>query len=381
MISLFHILVYVFFAYAMCVYAKKSEYLEHAPEKLDRYLWFYILFFTLVCALRGRTGVDTLSYVHMFKQGWQDLSSVNGEWGFYYLCEVISKSRIHFSVGLGICSFIQIFFTVKGILPHKYLLIYFPIVLFGGSLFLGMCNAIAQMMAAAMFFYAAKFIVQRKPVFYALFIGGASLFHHSALILLPLYFIPVRFDVSSRRMILLIVYVTCFVLGSRPQFQGLIGNLEYLIDSSGYDHYVDTASKILDPTYTKEAREFGPMQLSYFLCGLAVIWYGPMLKDRYSASITTFKLWYLFAVAYGCLYFLVCNVSHLMIRPIMYLHTFQAIILSMILYELFKQGQKDRAKKQMGQILLFIIWINIIWEVIKSTGSPNECTTYKLFFL
>lgn len=385
MMSIFHILVYVLFAYIMCNYANKSCELENeeGQNTIDKNLWLFIAFFTLICALRGRTGVDTVAYVYIFKNGFfsGDTTSLNGEWGFYYLSDFIANNHIHYSVGLGICGFVQILFITKGILPYKSLLCYFPIVLFGGTLFLGMTNAVRQMMAAAIFFYAIKFIVDKKIIYYSISILVASLFHHSALILLPLYFIPKSFDISPQRRTLLIIFFVCFIAGNTPQFQWLISYLDALTGSAGYDHYVGVASEILNSGYTQETRAFGPMQLSYFLCGLAVIWYGPVLGKRYSESMDTFKLWYLFAVAYGCLYFLVCNVSHLLIRPIMYFQICQTVILALIIKELFEEGETDESKKQTAWLFIAIIWINIIWDILKNSGNPVECTTYNLFFL
>lgn len=390
MMSIFNILVYVLFAYVMCNYANKSYELEPVESesfgeenKIDKNLWIFIIIFTLICAFRGRTGVDTLSYVYSFKEGFLggNTKMVNGEWGFYYLCEFFAKNNIHFSFGLGICGFVQIFFIVKGILPYKSLLCYFPIVLFGGPLFLGLTNAVRQMMAAAIFFYAIKFIVNKKIIYYCISIFAASLFHHSVLMLLPLYFIPKSFNISSRRTVLLAIYIGCFILGNTPQFQGFISYLEVITKSAGYDNYVSAASEILNEGYIKEVKSFGPMQLSYFLCGLAVIWYGPYLSERYSKSMNTFKLWYLFAVVYGCLYFLFCNVSHLLIRPIMYFSICQTVMLALIIKDLFEEGEIDASKKQTAWLFIAIIWVNIIWEIIKNAGNPLECTTYKLFFL
>lgn len=389
MISIFCILVYVWFAYVMCNFAKKSLQLDPIIEtgaseyKADRCLWYYILFFAIVCALRGRTGVDTLSYINVFKHGFfdGDTSKINGEWLFYYLCEFISKQHIHFVFGLGVCGFVQIFFITKGILPYRQILCYFPVVLFGGTLFLDMSNAVRQMMAAAIFFYSIKFIVDKKMIIYGVFIFVASLLHHSALMLLPLYFIPNGFNISSRRNLLLIIYLTCFFIGLTPQFQNFMSLVENMSNSVGYENYIDDVSRILNTSYTDEARAFGPMQLSYFICGLSIIWYGPQLGERYSKTITTFNLWYLFAVAYGCFYFLVCNVSHLMIRPIMYFLIFQSVILALLIQDLFTQSETDTAKRQTAWGLIAIIWVNITWNIIKHMNSPVESVTYKLFFL
>lgn len=373
---IFHILVYFLFGWGMYSLAEKSQLYEPEENKIDKYLWGYIIFFTLICALRGRTGVDTLSYVHSFKNGYIDEEWVNGEWGFYYLVNFIANNHLHFSIGLGICAFTQIYFIVKGALPYKYILVIFPIILFGNSLFLSLTNAMRQMMAAAVFFYAIKFIVERKWYIYMGLIIAASLVHHSALLLLPLYFIPSTFKIYNKRILLLGIYIICFIVGSTPQFQNLIIYLEQITSSVGYDNYVEAASEILNEGYTSEAKAFGPMQLSYFLCGLAVIWYGPMIGEECSERIPTFNLWYLFAVAYGCLYFLVCNVSHLMIRPIMYFQIVQAIVLSLIIYELIQREDRKTAA-----ILIIVACTATAWDIIKASNAPFECVTYKLFFL
>lgn len=380
---IFHILVYVAFACVMFSLGKRSAEAYGDSDKIDRYLWWYIAIFTIICALRRDTGIDTVAYVSIFKNGFylNQLDAVNGEWGFYYLSNFLVKNGLHSAVGLGVCGFVMIFFTVKGLLPHKCLLTYFPIVLFGGSLFLGECNAVRQMMAACIFFYSIKFIVDRKPLYYCLLILAASLFHHSAIGLIVCYFVPYRLDISKNRAILLAIYLACFVFGATPNFQGLMLSLESFTTSIGYDRYTDTVSEILNAGYTKEARAFGPMQMSYFISGLAVIWFGQDIIKRYGGSIPTLSLWYILAVVYGCLYFLVCNVSHLMLRPIMYFQIFQTVMLSLIIYDLFRQGIENMAKMQMARLLVLIIWVNVIWDIIKNYSATYEYVIYKLFFL
>lgn len=380
---LIYILVYVFFAYIMYSLGKKTNNSRGNPYRIDNKLWWYIISFTLICALRGNTGVDTLSYVYKFKHGvyGANLTSVNDELAFYCLCNFLSNNSIHYTVGLGVCAFLQIFFIVKGVLPHKSLLIYFPIVLFGSELFLGMANAVRQMIAASLFFYAVQFIVSRNPIKYLFCIMCASLFHHSALMLLILYFIPRKFDVSDQRIPMMIVYMACVIIGSSPQFQSLISSLQLMVASTGYSRYVDTVSEILDEHYIREVRRMGLMQLSYLSSGFFVIWFGPHIREKYRESIPEFRLWYLFAVIYICLYFLVCNVSHLLIRPIMYFLLFKAIILSLILMEFIKCRKRNVLYRHLTIIFILIIWANIAWDIIKNWEFPYETVTYKFFFI
>lgn len=378
-----NILIYALFAWTM-FHIGKSSYDENIDEDLiDRNLWFYILFFVIISAVRWRVGMDSVSYVISFRDGFLkgDTTHVNGEWAFYYLCDFMSKYKIHFSIGMGICAFIQIYCIVKGLLPNRSILVYLPIVMFGGISYLDLMNAIRQMVAACIFLYAIRFILQRSLWKYALLLVVASLFHHSSLMLIVLYFIPPLFDISNKRWLLLGIYMACFIIGLTPQFQNLVSYLEATLSMVGYDSYVDRISIILDKAYTQELKAFGPMQLSYFLSGLALIWYGPRLGRRYADTIPAFRMWYLLAVVYCCGYFLVGNVSHLLLRPLMYFGLFQTIILALLLYDLFQSDDCNSKDRNIAYLLIAIIWVNIAWNVTKNYGLPFETVAYKTFFL
>lgn len=378
-----NILIYVFFAWAMFRMGKASYDANTDEDFIDRNLWYYIVFFVIISAVRWRVGMDSVSYVISFRDGFLkgDTTHVNGEWAFYYLCDFMSKYKIHFSIGMGLCAFIQIYCIVKGLLPHRSILVYLPVVMFGGISYLDLMNAIRQMIAACIFLYSIRFILQRSLWKYVVGLVVASLFHHSVLMLIVLYFVPPLFDISGRRWLLLCIYLACFIIGLTPQFQNLVMYLESTVAIVGYDSYVDRISMILDQTYTQEAKTFGPMQLSYFLSGLALIWYGPRLGGRYSDSIQAFRLWYLLAVVYSCGYFLVSNVSHLMLRPLMYFSLFQTIILSLLLYDLINGDERTPNDRNIAYLLIAIIWVNIAWNVTKNYGLPFESVAYKTFFL
>lgn len=359
----------------------ESVALRKDPYKIDIKLWLYIIFFTLICALRGNTGIDTMTYVHYFKNGFYggNLTNVNGEWAFWYLCDFLSSNSIHFFVGLGICAFLQIFFIVKGLLPYKVLLVYFPIILFGGDLFLCMTGIMRQMVSASIFLFATKYIVDRRFVSYLLLIIFASLFHYTALGLIFLFLVPVRLDVSNLRVLLLMIYVLCVVVGDLAPYLLLSDNVIYTVSfvtNGQYEWFVDMLN---EGNTAFEIKAFGPMQLSYFLSGFAVIWFGPQIGRKYGDVMPQFKLWYLFAVIYSCLYFLLCNISHLVLRPILYLQLFQAIILSLIIAEFVRRGKERIVYRQAVMWLIIIIWTSITWNVIKNSSLPDEFVTYNFF--
>lgn len=375
----FNILVYIFFTYVMYSLGKKSVAFARNPYKIDKELWGYILFFVLICALRGNTGVDTLAYVNIFEQGYY--GSVNREYMFFCIADFLSSNSIHFLVGFGICAFVQIIFIVKGLLPYRILLVYFPIILFGSDLFLCMTGIMRQMVSASIFLYATKFIVERRFVSYLLLIIFASLFHYTALMLIFMFFFPVRLDISNLRVQLIIMYVLCVVVGILAPYLLLSNWVHDVLSFAESKQYAWFLDALNDGSYVFETKTFGPMQLSCFLSGFAVIWFGPKVGGKYGEVMPQFKLWYLFAVIYSCLYFLVCNISHLVVRPILYLQLFQTVILSLTIVECARCGRRRIEYRQIVIWLVIIIWTSIIWRVIKYSNLPNEYVTYKLFFV
>ena len=377
---IFEILIYVFFAWIMFYLAKNSYYVNHT-NRWDIYLIIFILFYTVICAIRWNVGVDSVTYAYNFTYGdTRTYDQINGEILFSWLQNTSAKLNLHYSFGLGLCAFLQIFFLTKALKRYRYILMTLPIVLFGGKYFLSLNNGVCQMIVASMFVYASKYIVERKIWFYLLFVIIASTIHHSALMLLPFYLIPNSFKIADKRILMLIVFIICFIAGLTPAFQGIVLYVEKFAYAFGYDNYVDNISTLLLQGQTDEALAFGPIMLSYFLLAICCIIFGPQLRARYEKLIPYFNLWYNFSFIYGCAYFLICNISHLFIRPVQYLELFQLVIVSLLLFDL---GFSRFQKKSLGIFLTIIIWVAIAWNVTKAYNSGNdmESSSYKVFFL
>lgn len=101
-----------------------------------------------------------------------------------------------------------------------------------GGLFLVSMNGIRQLIAAAIAFTAIRYLIQGNFVKYGLIVGIASLFHQSALILIPIFFL-VRFKAWSRTTIILATLSIVIVIGYE-QFSRL---LFIAIEDTQYGHY------------------------------------------------------------------------------------------------------------------------------------------------
>ncbi len=375
------ILIYVVFALIMVKLGSEANNPLRDDNKDNIYLICYIVFYTIICAIRFNVGVDCLSYITIFKYGIITASRAEEEMIWTWLVKTISGLGIHPSIGLGICAFIQILFITLAVKKQKFLLAVIPVVLFGGRYFLDMNAAVRQMMGACIFLWSVKFIVDREPLKYFCWIFVASLFHHSALILLPFYFVANIFQIADRRKLMMGIFLCCFIAGQTPAFNNLMEYAVTLTSISGYDNYEERVSMYLMQGETKEALSFGPMMLSYFLTAAFIIWFGPQLKQKYEDSIPLFNVWYNLAFFYGCAYFLVANISHIFIRPVMYFSLFQMLLASLLLYDFWEQRYESLRMKHFAILFCVIIWVNISWDITKNYTNPRNPSTYKVFFM
>lgn len=133
------------------------------------------------------------------------------------------------------------FFLCKGFQQYKYILIWFPVVLFGGRYYLGLMNGVRQMTVACVYVFLVKYIIERKPL---PFLTGVLLLygiHNSALLLLPTYlltYIPFK-KLPNRRILCLAILLVCFAIGQTPSLQGLFKYVEQILFITGYDNYTD----------------------------------------------------------------------------------------------------------------------------------------------
>lgn len=272
---LFSILIYIGFALIMSGLAYRSYCIFPESEKWDKYLKWYVVFFTVICAIRWNVGADAISYASMFENGdSRKWSEINGEILFYGLTKLSSQLGIPFMIGMGLCAFSQIYSITKALKEHKYVLIVLPFVLFGSRFFLDLNNGIRQMIVASMFIYASRFIVDKKPWHYAIFILLGATIHQSAYMLIPFYFIADRITIANKRKMMLAVFTCCFVVGQTPAFQNFAGYVSDFATLFGYGEYAERTSLFLMQGKTNEALAFGAMMLSYLLTAYFTIWFG-----------------------------------------------------------------------------------------------------------
>lgn len=178
--------------------------------------------YTLFIGLRGNNvGVDSLTYYdHYYTYGKWGCDFI--EPGFDWLTRILYAQGYEANALFVAMAAISLLFLYLALdrLDRDYSISAFCVYLLTFAFFV---NGMRQGVACAVFLYAYKFIQEKKLIPYILLIVFASLFHASALILIPLYFI-LGYSLPSAW------YVVIYILS----FAGLFVDLSTYIPEVGF---------------------------------------------------------------------------------------------------------------------------------------------------
>lgn len=164
-------------------------------SKLDKNIsFYYILSLTtiiLFCGLRFFVGNDYYDYYNIF----QDVSRYNQSFfeqrwepGIFILIQIFKNSKIGYFFFLLTCTIITYIFIFKA-LAHKNVLKWGVFFIFTLGLLIMVNDQVRQGVALSIFLFSIKYIEQKSFRNYIKWIFIASLFHYSALALIPIYFV------------------------------------------------------------------------------------------------------------------------------------------------------------------------------------------------
>ncbi len=221
-------------------------------------LVFILLLIIFVAGTRGADeGIDYINYLSFY-----DYILAHGEIGHYFKENEIGWEYLNLSFGkigvpsgvfFGLVSGITWFFFIKGSYKFQFLL---PLMFFfamSSGFFFWTFSGIRQSIAIMIFFYAIRFLLEKDPLRYALWISIASLFHISVIIMLPFYFIK---EVKFNQKLVALLYIISIFLAGNSWFMSTVGNLIMFVASkidllSAYANYLATDTYVTDEERTK----------------------------------------------------------------------------------------------------------------------------------
>jgi hypothetical protein len=201
------ILIYNIVGFFCIFFVRVSEKIK-VVRKIGLVLSFLVLF--TLSGLRYNVGTDYESYVGIFENIAND-AFVIIEPGFYLFCKLFSNfNNGHLYVFL-VCSFITNIFLFTSLAREKILFLGLFFSFTFGFVFLSN-NLIRQALAIVIFFYSIKYIYSKRLLSFLFCIAIGSLFHYSAILLLPLFWVDkIRFKNFFWFLIISVSYLLSFL--------------------------------------------------------------------------------------------------------------------------------------------------------------------------
>lgn len=219
-------------------FAAMSERIKSTSNHILIVASFLLLF--LFVGLRHYVGNDYEAYVYLFR-AIQNGVNTRLEYGYYLLNLAFSGDINGYKYVMLISSLIVFFFLFKTFIREKVLVLGIFFV-FAFELIFLINDQVRQGIAIAIFLYAIQFIEKREIYKFAgIMIATGLLFHYSALIILPIYFMY-RKPIPS--WIWCVALVVGFALYSLGFFQNIFGNLISIIPFYG-DRFGDGTKHVI----------------------------------------------------------------------------------------------------------------------------------------
>lgn len=201
---------------------------EHSKGNFKVLLWSVLLLSLWIpAAIRFGVGADYFRYLSMVES--VRLGYTSTEVGFYFINYFVVWFDLNPQWSIAISSFIVIFLSLKAIPRNYFSISVFVLVC---TFYLPSFSLVRQAIAIAFIAYGVKNYIDGNKKNYIIFILIGSLFHLSALLLVPIYFVA-RFRVRSSILFLGILIISLLLfLGSG--LNALLNSELFLQSKYGY---------------------------------------------------------------------------------------------------------------------------------------------------
>jgi len=332
-------------------------------SKLSLYHFLALFAISFVVGFRNEVGVDWLGYKDIFYDISANIATYEVEYGYFlinkYVAVLGGSSSIMFFI-IALISWYFIFLSVPNrLLP---LTIFF---LFADEMFFWSMNGVRQFVAICIFLYSIRFIITRSLLNYFIFISIAILFHNSAIILLPLYFVPFQ-KLYNQRFWFIAIIISTFFSNVPLIISGLQNILMLIVPQvnllSGYIGFIDRGQ------YVAEEISIGLGFLFRFISSIFIIYFSIEVVKRYPKTKIYFVLFFISSVIF--------NLSY-MVKPIgrvnIYFTVIHSVVLALITYQLWA-SRKHQIVSIIVVLLYFILFLSTIYN------SSNLCNPYNFSF-
>ena len=200
----------------------------------------------IISALRLEYGNDYDNYNRIFdrisSRGGSLMTNIKNEYnlevGWVTLCYLF-KNLGYYSLIAFIAIFNNVIYyiTIKKYVPRKWYWFAVFVYLFTPSLFLLQLSMIRQSLAISLFLLALPYMENKQILKSLLLVYIASLFHRSALILLPFTFCGFIKNINEKKIVFAYILIYVLILTSTFLFENVLNSILLLEAFSSYDEF------------------------------------------------------------------------------------------------------------------------------------------------
>lgn len=330
----------------------------------DLWLWLTIIVYSIVIGCRYDVGIDYKAYKFWFEYDMNDIEmTMETDW---------LKSFLKF-LGLGYPSFfitmaaVQIGFFLSSFKTRPQIIVWGIFFFFTTLQFFISMNVVRQVASWCIFLYSIQYIQNKRFIQYILCIFGAMLFHKSAIVLLPLYFVPT--NITLNRNILFLVYLLLFTVGTvlQDRITSIMSTVALFI---GYDQYSESLQQLMENVNFGSESSMGIMKYVWLILNSMAIYYYPILRERFrKQGFSIIFILYLLGILLDCIVG-----GTILDRATMYFLPFRIIIYSYMFYYL-SSFCKSRYKYVAVSGCTLVMLVFYIYSGI--FGNASGCTPFQ----
>lgn len=165
----------------------------------DRYIYGEIFDDSADIRITGGSMDDVLYMAGAFEE--------KGYMLFNYLMSYLTANRYIFIFIASVFIYLSFYFAFRVFVKQNLL---YAVILFMGMFFFITFTYLREVLAMCISFWALKAVIERRFVLFLLIVALAYTFHHSAILLFPIYFIPLK---KWNPNIVVAIAIVCFFLG------------------------------------------------------------------------------------------------------------------------------------------------------------------------
>lgn len=372
------ITIYVLTAWILYLLARPYANLGEANTFWTKGMIWSVIVFASIAGARYNVGVDYMGYLNSYDEllSGKEMYRDDFEIGFLSISRFLAFFGLHFFFFFALWAALQIGFVYSALKDSRYIIPYVALCIMLGPYFLNWMNGIRQTVVACAFVWAVQYIKDRRLIPYMVFIVLACTIHHSALILIPFYWLGRKKIVSDRPTTSLIVLSVCIALGSTPTWINSLSFVGSFFETFGFDRYGNVFNELTGGTSELVKFDWGPTKIAALLLEILIIVYYPKMKVCFrQTKIDTFFLLFFLGI---CWYYLVMNTIHQMIRPTEYFTIFRLPMTAYLLYYL-KTTKRHKAFTLACILCFSYIFITIYKGYTNPQGS-YATVLYHFFF-